>query len=109
MNTIYFYYSPVCYKLLTVDRSLGSDDRGNDIVTTLAHDFKASLKAIVAPVVAPLTTKERLADRLTKEKAQHDHKNFTKSPLYKDSRNDLIKSLQNSRTPNWASVKISKL
>lgn len=113
MLSIYFYYSPLCYKVVRVERPLGADDRGADIVSTLAHDFRASLTAPIrshdSATLAELSAVAKDKQRL--KTALHAHKNLRKDhpALAKSFRDDLIRAIVNAKTPRWGSFKLTPL
>lgn len=109
MSTYYFYYSSKSYKVLTLEHPVGADGRGNDILTTLAHDFQASLKPIAVRVVEQLTSQEKETVLQARKTAEYAHKALKGKDLYQEKRQELINTFQSARTPRWASIKFSKL
>jgi len=108
---IYFHYSFSCYKVLRVERVLGSDDRGANIIDTLAHDFRGSLNKIVRSEPLKLSKEEISKEKSRVATAIRAHKNLKKNHynLYKENKDEVIKAIINARTPNFGSFKFSLL
>jgi len=97
----YFYYSPVSYKILGHELPIQQP-----VLETLAHDFQATLNRKVA-VTLPVSPEARAKNIASIKTAQYGHKAFKKTGAYREDRDDLIRSLLASRTPPWASIRLT--
>jgi len=101
MTHYYFYYTPKSYKILTLDRPVSQP-----ILETLANDFQASLNRKVEARV-PRTKEQIVKERQTIKTAQYGHKVFKKTEIWRQERDQLVRDLLATRTPNFGSIRLN--